>query len=85
MATVCQSEDIEGYKKLRMQILRILLEHDVSDVDHLNYEEDNCLHAAISSGFPEAAMIVIDHLQQLEGNEKKPRGEHMSGNQPILS
>ena len=64
------SEVIDNYKKLRIDILRILLEHDVSDVDHLNYEEDNCLHAAITFGFPEAAMIVIDHLQQLEGNEE---------------
>ena len=65
------SEGIEEYKNLRMQILTVLLEHDVSDVEHQNYEEDNCLHAAISSGFPEAAMIVIDHLQKLEGNDKK--------------
>ena len=65
------SEAIEEYKKLRMEILTVLLEHDVSDVEHQNYEEDNCLHAAISSGFPEAAIIVIDHLQQLEGNERK--------------
>ena len=65
------SEGIEEYKKLRMEILKVLLEHDVSDAEHQNYEEDNCLHAAISSGFPEAAMIVIHHLQQLEGNERK--------------
>ena len=65
------SEGIEEYKKLRMEILKVLLEHDVSDAEHQNYEEDNCLHAAISSGFPEAAMIVIDHLQLLEGNERK--------------
>ena len=65
------SEAIEEYKKLRMEILTVLLEHDVSDVEHQNYEEDNCLHAAISSGFPEAAIIVIDHLKQLEGNERK--------------
>ena len=56
------SEVIDNYKKLRIDILRILLEHDVSDVDHLNYEEDNCLHAAISSGFPEAAMIFISKV-----------------------
>ena len=81
-------EVIENYKKLRIDILRILLENDVSDVDHLNYEEDNCLHAAISFGFPEAAMIVIDHLQLLEGNERKqlkrkksvPKEDQISGN-----
>ena len=66
-----ESEAIENYKKSRMEILTVLLENDVSDVEHQNYEEDNCLHAAISSGFPEAAMIVIDHLQLLEGNERK--------------
>ena len=65
------SRAIEEYKKLKNDILMVLLEHDVSDVNHLNYEEDNCLHAAISSGFPEAAMIVIDHLQKMEGNERK--------------
>ena len=68
------SGTIQNYKQFRIDILMVLLENDVSDVDHQNSEKDNCLHAAISFGFPEAVLTIIEHLQPKGGNEMRRKG-----------
>ena len=49
----------------REMILQKLLESDLTDVDQLNNQNENCLHLAIGSEFPQAATMIIDFLQKL--------------------
>lgn len=61
-------------KQMRQDILKQLLEKNLSDVNQLNSQEENCVHVAISSGFVDAAMMIITHLQEFgdkELNRKK--------------
>ncbi len=58
---------------MRLDILKLLLAKDLSDVNQLNSLNENCLHVAISSGFVEAAMMIITHLQ--ECGDKEPNKE----------
>ena len=48
----------------REMILQNFLESDLTDVDQLNNQNENCLHLGIGSGFPQAATIIIDYLQK---------------------
>ena len=66
-------EDSSEIKQARQDILKQLLAKDSSDVNQLNSQEENCLHVAISSGFVEAAMMIITHLQ--ECGDKEPDKE----------
>ena len=56
-----QSESL----RQRAAILQKLLENDLSDVELLNNQNENCLHLAIGSGFSQAATMIIDFLQKL--------------------
>ena len=55
----------------REMILQKLLESDLTDVDQLNNQNENCLHLGIGSEFPQAATIIIDFLQKAPMGKKK--------------
>ena len=74
------NEDSSEVKQMRQDILKLLLAKDLSDVNQLNSQKENCLHVAISSGFVEAAMMIITHLQEIEAKnvtKKKKNAEGM--------
>ena len=72
-------EDSSEVKKVRQDILKLLLTKDLSDVNQLNSQSENCLHVAISSGFVEAVMMIITHLQEIEEKNVPKKKKNAQG------
>ena len=77
-------EDSSEVKQGRQDILKELLANDLSDVNQLNSQNENCLHVAISSGFVEAAMMIITHLQEIKVKEDKEKMKRKKNTEGML-
>ena len=77
-------EDSSEVKQGRQDILKELLANDLSDVNQLNSQNENCLHVAISSGFVEAALMIITHLQEIEVKEDKAKMKRKKNTEGML-